>query len=46
MMDMGIHAIDTARYLLGDPQPMSVYARIGTHYREMDVDDTVVGIVT
>jgi len=37
---MGIHAIDTARFLMGDPQPVSVFARIGTHYREIDVDDT------
>lgn len=38
--DIGIHAIDTARFLLGDPQPVSVFARIGTHYRDLDVDDT------
>jgi len=38
--DMGIHAIDTARFLLGDPRPVSVYARIGTYYQEFDVDDT------
>ncbi len=40
LADMGIHAIDTARFLLGDPQPLSVYARIGTHYKPYDVDDT------
>lgn len=40
MADVGIHAIDTVRFLLGDPQPVSVYARIGTHYQEFDVDDT------
>ena len=40
LADMGIHAIDTVRYLLGDPQPVSVYARIGTHYGTYDVDDT------
>ncbi|MCL4297533.1 MAG: Gfo/Idh/MocA family oxidoreductase [Anaerolineae bacterium] len=40
LADMGIHALDTARFLLGDPQPVSVYARIGTHYRDFDVDDT------
>lgn len=45
MADMGIHAIDTARFLLGDPQPESVYARIGTHYGDYDVDDTGVIIV-
>jgi len=45
MADMGIHALDTARFLLGDPQPVSVYARIGTHYKDFDVDDTGVVIV-
>ncbi len=45
LADMGIHAIDTARFLLGDPQPVSVYARIGTHYSTADVDDTGVLLV-
>ncbi|HVF26547.1 MAG TPA: Gfo/Idh/MocA family oxidoreductase [Anaerolineales bacterium] len=45
MADMGIHALDTARFLLGDPQPVSVYAKIGTYYRDFDVDDTGVIIV-
>ena len=40
LADMGIHALDTARFLLGDPQPISVYARIGTYYTDFDVDDT------
>jgi len=45
MADMGVHALDTARFLLGDPQPVSVYARIGTYYKEFNVDDTGVIIV-
>lgn len=45
MADMGVHALDTTRYLLGDPQPVSVYAKIGTHYGDYDVDDTGVIIV-
>ena len=45
LADMGIHALDTARFLLGDPQPASVYAKIGTHYKDFDVDDTGVIIV-
>ena len=45
MADIGIHAIDTARFLLGDPQPESVYARIGTYYGDFDVDDTDIIIV-
>ena len=44
MADMGIHAVDTVRFLLGDPQPVSVYAQIGTHYNDFDVDDT--GVIT
>jgi predicted dehydrogenase len=45
MADMGIHALDTARFLLGDPLPTSVFARIGTYYGDYDVDDTGVVIV-
>jgi len=45
MADMGIHALDTARYLLDDPKPVSVYAKIGTHYKDFDVDDTGVVMV-
>jgi len=45
MADMGIHALDTARFLLDDPMPVSVYAKIGTYYKDFDVDDTGVIIV-
>jgi len=45
LADMGIHALDTARFLLGDPLPVSVYAKIGTYYKDFDVDDTGVLIV-
>jgi predicted dehydrogenase len=40
LADMGIHALDTARFLLGDPKPVSVYAKLGTYYKDFDVDDT------
>ncbi len=40
MADMGVHALDTTRFLLGDPRPVSVYAKIGTNYGDYDVDDT------
>ena len=43
--DMGIHALDTVCFLLGDPQPVSVYAHIGTYYKDFDVDDTGVMLV-
>src|SRR5580765_6197005 len=41
LLDMGVHAIDTARYLLGDPAPGRVCATIGTRYaeRRYTVDD-------
>ena len=39
LADMGIHAIDVARFLLGDPQPRSVFARISTEYTNFAVDD-------
>ena len=45
LADMGIHALDTARFLLGDPQPVSVYSKIGTYYKDFDVDDTGVILV-
>ena len=32
LIDMGIHAIDTARFLLGDPQPTRVHAVLGSVY--------------
>lgn len=46
LADMGIHAVDTVRFLLGDPLPESVYARIGTYYGDYDVDDTGLIFVT
>jgi predicted dehydrogenase len=45
MADVGIHALDTARFLLGDPQPKSVYACIGTYYTHHDVDDTGILVI-
>ncbi|MFH1719402.1 MAG: Gfo/Idh/MocA family oxidoreductase [Planctomycetota bacterium] len=46
LADMGVHAIDTVRYILGDLRPMEVYAKIGTYYGNYDVDDTGVVIIT
>jgi predicted dehydrogenase len=45
LVDMGIHALDTARFLLGDPKPVAVFAKIGTYFKDFDVDDTGVIIV-
>ena len=46
LADMGVHAIDAIRYLLGDPKPFKVYARIATHFGEYDVDDTGILVIT
>ncbi len=46
LADMGVHAIDTVRYLLGDPKPTKVYARISTRFGDYDVDDTGIIVIT
>tara|TARA_R110002167_G_scaffold49412_39_gene144810 strand:+ start:2988 stop:4004 length:1017 start_codon:yes stop_codon:yes gene_type:complete len=46
LADMGVHAIDTVRYLLGDPKPTKIYARIATHFGDYDVDDTGIMVIT
>lgn len=45
MADMGIHALDTTRFLLGEPKPLSVFAQIGTNYKPIKVDDSGVIVV-
>ncbi|MCK5821865.1 MAG: Gfo/Idh/MocA family oxidoreductase [Bacteroidales bacterium] len=45
LADMGVHAIDTVRYILGDPKPLSVYATIDTQYGNYDVDDSGIVII-
>jgi predicted dehydrogenase len=46
LADMGIHALDTARFLLGDPAPVAVFARVETLFKDYDVDDTGTLLVT
>jgi predicted dehydrogenase len=46
LLDMGVHAIDTTRYLLGDPRPVRVCAAVGTRYGGYAVDDDAVLLVT
>ena len=45
LVDMGVHAIDTARFVLGDPMPERVCAAISTRYGSYDVDDDAVLLV-
>lgn len=46
LADMGVHAIDTVRFILGDPEPIEVYAKIGTYFGQYDVDDSGIIMVT
>ena len=46
LLDMGVHAIDTARFLLGDPTPTRVCATVGTRYGTYEVDDDGVLLIT
>jgi len=46
LMDMGVHAIDTARFLLGDPLPTRVCATIGTRYGDYAVDDDGIVLIS
>ncbi len=46
LADMGVHAIDTVRYILGDPKPVQVYAKIGTYLGDYDVDDSGILVIT
>jgi predicted dehydrogenase len=39
LVDMGVHAIDTARFLLGESVPERVCATLGTRYGTYEVDD-------
>jgi predicted dehydrogenase len=43
--DMGVHAIDTARFLLGDPDLGRVCAAIGTRYGDYAVDDDAILVI-
>lgn len=45
LLDMGIHAIDTIRNVLGNPVPTKVYANTTTAYGEYEVDDSGVILV-
>jgi len=40
LLEMGIHAIDTVRYVLGNLIPHRIYANITTAYGDYEVDDS------
>ena len=45
LIDMGIHAIDTARFLLGDPGPTRVGSSMSTAYGDYAVEDDGVVLI-
>ena len=45
LIDMGIHAIDTARFVLGDPQPVRVVGSASTAHGDYAVEDDGVVLV-
>jgi predicted dehydrogenase len=46
LLDMGVHAIDTTRFLLGDPLPTRVCAVVATRYGDYAVDDDAILLVS
>ena len=40
MTDVGIHSFDTLRFVLGDIRPTKVFAKIGTFFKDIEVEDT------
>jgi predicted dehydrogenase len=40
LADMGIHSLDTLRYVLGGARPLKVFASIGTYFRDIALDDS------
>jgi predicted dehydrogenase len=46
LVDMGVHAIDTARYLLGEPVADRVEAVVGTRYGTYEVEDDAVLLIS
>jgi predicted dehydrogenase len=45
LVDMGVHAIDTVRFVLGDPAPDRVCAAVGTRYGTYAVDDDAILLI-
>jgi predicted dehydrogenase len=45
LADMGIHSIDTLRFVLGAARPTKVFANVGTHFKDIPLDDTATVLV-
>lgn len=46
LLDMGVHGIDTARYILGEPETVTVYGKLHTGFSNRRVDDVGTVVVT
>ncbi len=40
LTDMGVHSFDTLRFVLGDARPTKVFARVGTYFTDIELEDT------
>jgi predicted dehydrogenase len=40
LADMGIHSLDTLRFVLGGARPTKVFANVGTHFQDIELEDT------
>jgi predicted dehydrogenase len=40
LADMGVHSIDTLRFVLGGARPTKVFANVGTRFEDIELDDT------
>ncbi len=45
IMDMAIHAVDTARFLMGEPLPTKVYAHARTRFSSIELEDNATFMV-
>jgi len=40
LADMGVHSLDTLRFVLGNARPTKVFANVGTYFEDIELDDT------
>jgi predicted dehydrogenase len=45
LADMGIHSIDTLRFVLGGLRPTKVFANVGTHFEQIGLEDTATVLI-
>ena len=45
LLNVGVHAVDTLRFLTGEPRAEKVYAHVGTVFGDYDVDDLAVVVI-